>query len=60
MKEVYAPTGSQLAFYPMEECTVAAGYKNAKYRRDYGYVHYGVKFAPWILLQKKFRKIGEA
>ena len=44
MKEVYAPTGSQLAFYPMEECTVAAGYKNAIYRRDYGYIHYGVDF----------------
>lgn len=44
MKEVYAPTGSQLAFYPMGECTVAAGYKNAKYRRDYGYIHYGVDF----------------
>ena len=44
MKEVYAPSGSQLLFFPMEECTVAAGYKNAKYRRDYGYIHYGVDF----------------
>ena len=44
MKEVYAPSGSQLLFYPMEECTISAGYKNAKYRKDYGYVHYGVDF----------------
>lgn len=44
MKEVYAPSGSQLLFFPMEECTVAAGYKNAKYKRDYGYVHYALDF----------------
>ena len=44
MKEVNAPIGSQLLFFPMEECTVAAGFKNVKYRKDYGYVHYGVDF----------------
>ncbi|MGM9532336.1 hypothetical protein, partial [Intestinibacter sp.] len=44
MKEVIAPTGSQLLFFPMKECTVAAGFKNAKYKNYYGYIHYGVDF----------------
>lgn len=44
MKEVNAPAGSQLLFFPMKECTVAAGFKNAKYRSKYGYVHYGIDF----------------
>lgn len=44
MKETYAPNGSQILIYPMEECTIAAGYRNMKYKRDYGYVHYGVDF----------------
>lgn len=36
--------GTQLLFYPMKECTIAAGYKNKAYAKSYGYVHYGVDF----------------
>jgi murein DD-endopeptidase MepM/ murein hydrolase activator NlpD len=28
----------------MEDCTIAAGFKNEKYRKAYGYTHYGVDF----------------
>lgn len=44
MKEVNAPAGSQLLFFPMEDGTIAAGFKNAKYKSKHGYIHYGVDF----------------
>lgn len=44
MKPVKAPKGAQLLYYPMMDCTIAAGFKNAKYRKAYGYTHYGVDF----------------
>lgn len=44
MIKVKAPKNAQLLYYPMIDCTVAAGYKNAKYKRAYGYTHYGVDF----------------
>lgn len=28
----------------MEDCTIAAGFKNEKYRKSNGYIHYGVDF----------------
>lgn len=45
MKEINYPAGSQLLFFPMKECTVAAGFKNAKYPGGHkGVIHYGVDF----------------
>ncbi len=44
MKEVISPAGAQLLFFPMEECTISAGYKNAKYRKDNNFTHYGIDF----------------
>ena len=44
MISVKAPKNAQLLYFPMIDCTVAAGYKNAKYRKAYEYVHYGVDF----------------
>lgn len=44
MKPVKAPKGAQLLYFPMMDCTIAAGFENEKYERDKGYVHYGVDF----------------
>ncbi|MGN0629054.1 MAG: peptidoglycan DD-metalloendopeptidase family protein [Oscillospiraceae bacterium] len=44
MTEVVAPAGAQLLFYPMTECTISAGYKNALYQKDKKYPHYGIDF----------------
>ena len=44
MNKVEAPKGAQLLIYPMIECTIAAGFKNAKYKNHYGYIHYGIDF----------------
>jgi murein DD-endopeptidase MepM/ murein hydrolase activator NlpD len=44
MQGVKAPNGAQLLYFPMIDCTVAAGFKNTKYKKSYGYVHYGVDF----------------
>lgn len=44
MKTVKVPKNSQPVYFPMKECTVAAGFKNARYRKAYGYTHYGVDF----------------
>lgn len=41
---VKAPKGAQLLYYPMEDCTISAGFKNARYKKAYGYPHYGVDF----------------
>ena len=42
MKEIIAPAGSQLLFFPMKECTIAAGFKNAKYTKKHECVHYAI------------------
>ena len=44
MMKVRTPENAQLLFFPMKDCTVAAGYKNAAYKKAHGYVHYGVDF----------------
>ena len=44
MEGVKAPVNAQLLYFPMADCTISAGFKNAKYRRDYGYTHYGIDF----------------
>lgn len=44
MKRINQPEKGQLLIFPMTECTVSAGFKNTKYKKDYGYVHYGVDF----------------
>lgn len=36
------PDGAQFLIYPMEKCTVAAGFKNTKYLQAYKYQHYGI------------------
>lgn len=41
---VKCPANAQLAYFPMKECTVAAGFKNLKYKRANKYPHYGVDF----------------
>lgn len=44
MIAVKAPKGAQLLYFPMMDCTISAGFKNAKYKRRYGYQHYGIDF----------------
>lgn len=44
MKGIKAPANAQLLIFPMIDCTVSGGYKNARYRRDNGFIHYGVDF----------------
>lgn len=44
MREIKTPENAQLLIFPMIECTVAGGFKNSLYKKDYGYVHYGVDF----------------
>lgn len=44
MKNVRAPEKGQLLVFPMWDCTVSGGYKNADYKKKHGYIHYGVDF----------------